>query len=292
MTILDPEPRALLSAITEIVLIETGSRSACEHWQQIQLRNLINHVTQRSAFWRARIGGRKASDIDLASLPILTRQDCAHRSPRKVHCCGQRMGFRPKLMPHRGRRESRSISLFPNCNYNSFRNLAQFFLEGLDLSLNRTRVTNASTLVKDGISVEKEESWIGAMASLIKSGKNKNVEYFTLSREDGHKLVQELKKDDVGYLVGSPRIIAAISSSFDLNFLKAAKTSMWIPKGENVDPKLIEAFADLAIPVRANYSSEEVGMIGAECSKFSGYYHVATSNVIVEVVDRRFEIEG
>ena len=33
-------------------------------------------------------------------------------------------------------------------------------------------------------------------------------------------------------------------------------------------------------------------MIGAECSKFSGYYHVATSNVIVEVVDRRFEIDG
>ena len=45
MTILDPEPRALLSAITEIALIETGNRSAREHWQQIQLRNLVNHVT-------------------------------------------------------------------------------------------------------------------------------------------------------------------------------------------------------------------------------------------------------
>ena len=33
-------------------------------------------------------------------------------------------------------------------------------------------------------------------------------------------------------------------------------------------------------------------MIGTECDKFPGYYHVATSNVIVEIVDRRFEIDG
>ena len=84
----------------------------------------------------------------------------------------------------------------------------------------------------------------------------------------------------------------AISSAFDLRFLKSAKTAMWIPQGENVDPKIMEAFASLAIPVRSNYSSEEVGVSVTECSKFSGYYHVATSNVIVEVVDRRFEIDG
>ena len=66
MTFLDPEPNAMLSAVTGIALIETGSRSARERWQTIQLRNLINHVSQRSAFWRARIGSRKASDVDLA----------------------------------------------------------------------------------------------------------------------------------------------------------------------------------------------------------------------------------
>ena len=33
-------------------------------------------------------------------------------------------------------------------------------------------------------------------------------------------------------------------------------------------------------------------MIGAECSKISDHYHVATSNVIVEVMDRRLEIDG
>ena len=67
---------------------------------------------------------------------------------------------------------------------------------------------------------------------------------------------------------------------------------MWIPLGGEIGPNLAKTFANLAIPVRANYSSSEVGMIGAACSKFSDYYHVATSNVMVEVVDRRFEING
>jgi len=144
----------------------------------------------------------------------------------------------------------------------------------------------------NGITVEKTETSIGSLASLFRPGENKHIEHFILNKENCHKLVAELKKDEIGYLVAMPRVLDAISSSFDLGFLKAAKTAMWIPLGEHVDRKLIEAFVDLAIPVRATYSSEEVGMIGAECSQFFGYYHVVTSNVMVEVVDRRSEIEG
>ena len=40
MTFLDPEPNAMLSAVTGIALIENGSRSARERWQKVQLRNL------------------------------------------------------------------------------------------------------------------------------------------------------------------------------------------------------------------------------------------------------------
>ena len=66
--------------------------------------------------------------------------------------------------------------------------------------------------VKGGISVEKENLWIGGLASLFKSGENKAVlKYFTLNREECRKLVQELKKDDVGYLVATPRTIDLLS---------------------------------------------------------------------------------
>jgi hypothetical protein len=52
-------------------------------------------------------------------------------------------------------------------------------------------------------------------------------------------------------------------STLDLDFLRETKTAMWISLGESVGPHLIEAFARLAIPIRQNYSSEEVGMIRA-----------------------------
>src|SRR5262249_33096342 len=129
-------------------------------------------------------------------------------------------------------------------------------------------------------------------APLFKSGENKHIEHFNLSRDDCRKLVQQLKNDDVGYLVANPRTLDIVSSLFDLSFLRAANTAMWISLGENVHQNVTKTFADLGIPIRANYSSEEVGLIGTECTKLSGYYHVATSNVMVEVVDRRFEIDG
>jgi phenylacetate-CoA ligase len=294
MTILDPEPRAMLSAITDIALIETGDQRAREHWQEMQLRNLVSHVSQRSAFWRARIGGRKASDIDLVSLPMLTRQDLRTQVASEGPLLRPGDGLAAQAHATSGSSGIPVRFFYSEFNgrYNSIRSLAQFFLEGRDLSLNRTQVKTVDAGMKDGICVETQSSWIGPLGSLFKSGKNKEIKHVTLGREDCRKLVHELRKDDVGYLVAPPRIMDVISSSFDLGVLKAANTAMWIQRGENADPRLVAAFADLGIPVRANYSSEEVGTIGAECSKFPGYYHVATSNVIVEVVDRRFEIDG
>jgi len=293
MTFLDAEPRTLLSAITEIALIETGSRSAREHWQQIQLRNLVKHVTQRSAFWRSRIGSRKASDIDLASLPILTRQDLRTQVASEGPLLRPADGFTTKAHSTSGS-SGVPVQFFLsdfNGNYNGIRSLAQFFLDGLDLSLNRTQVRPAADPVTGGVSVVKAESWLGSLHPLFKSGKNKHIAYFRL-QEVCNKVVLELKKDDVGYLVAMPSTIERISDSFDLSFLKAANTTIWIANSSSVTQSVRKVFADLAIPVRANYSSEEVGMIGAECSKFAGYYHVATSNVIVEVVDHKMEVDG
>ena len=295
MTILDRDPKAMLSAITEVALIETGNRSAREHWQRVQLCNLVKHAIQRSGFWRSRIGNRNLSDIDLASLPILTRQDLR----QQVALEG------PLLRPADGistdDHATSGSSGIPvrffisdfNGRYNVIRSIAQYFMEGRDLSLNHTRVKQ-TVYLKDGISVETHQSWMGPLGSLIKSGISRNISLsaFAIDRRNCRELIGELKKDDVGYLVCNPKHLDVISSSFDLNFLAEAKTSMWIPFGEHLNLNLIDAFKALSIPIRGNYSAEEVGCIGTECSKFPGYYHVTTSNVIVEIVDGSFEIEG
>ena len=290
MTILDPEPNAMLSAVTGIALLESGSRSARERWQEIQLRNLLNHASQRSAFWRARIGSRK--DVELTKLPILTRQDVRTQVASEGSLLRATDGFsanRHATSGSSGVPVNFFVSDF-NVNYNFVRSLAQYFLEGRDLSLNRTRLVDASET--DSLAVTKEQSWIGALSSFFKSGISKEIKVFNLRGEECVRVVDELKKDDVGYLIAAPWHVNAIAAAFDLDFLKQAKTEMWVPFGAEIDPELTQTFADLAIPVRANYSSSEAGLIGAECSKFPGHYHVATSNVMVEVVDRRFEING
>lgn len=65
---------------------------------------------------------------------------------------------------------------------------------------------------------------------------------------------------------------------------------MWIATGEHVSQELASALE--GIPIRSNYSSEEVGSIGFECSVCPRHYHVATSNVIVEVVNASYEMGG
>ena len=61
---------------------------------------------------------------------------------------------------------------------------------------------------------------------------------------------------------------------------------MFIPTGEVAENSLRDKFAAVGIPVRANYSSEEAGLIAAECKDCPENFHVAQSNVIVEVDNR------
>src|SRR5262249_47383959 len=55
---------------------------------------------------------------------------------------------------------------------------------------------------------------------------------------------------------------------------------------------LRDKFAAARIPVRATYSSEETGYIGAECKDCPGTYHVTESNVIVEIDNSNSVVVG
>ena len=281
MTFIDPEAKNSLAAIIDLVAIETGNRAAREYWQHKQLQNLLQHAVQRSAFWRERIGTKKIKDISLSELPVLTRSDVA-----------KQVATEGSLLPTNGnistRKHSTSgstgtpVEFFVsemNGQYNNVRSLMQYFIEGRDLTLNRTRLRERRSN-KNGFTVKKTDSWLGSLGSFIGSGINK---HFELYHPSINLLRKELERDSIGYLIAPPRLVEMMFQHMDAVVLKRAGMAMWIPLMEPVDPKLREAFASLNIPVRANYSSEEVGMIGSECEKIHGNYHVATSNVIIEV---------
>ena len=75
MTFIDKLPKEILSAILDVVAIETGNRSAREYWQQTQLKGLLLHAAQRSPIWKKRIGTLKTKGMRLSDLPVQSRAD-------------------------------------------------------------------------------------------------------------------------------------------------------------------------------------------------------------------------
>jgi phenylacetate-coenzyme A ligase PaaK-like adenylate-forming protein len=288
MTFIDRGPKNLLASMIDLIAIETGNRVAREYWQYKQLQNLLQHAVQRSVFWRKRIVAKNIKDVKLSDVPVLTRSDVV----KQVESEGS-------LLPPDGPIATRKLATSGssgtpvqffvsdmNAEYNSVRSLAQYFVEGRDLTLNRTRFYRAPKRIDDGFSAKKSDSWLGSLGSFFKSGDGKEI---LLYRADRSLLLRELAKDSIGYLVSPPSFMEALFYESDLAFLVENGVKMFVPVDEEADKDLRDRFAAAGIPVRAVYSSQEFGYIAAECKECPGAFHVAQSNVIVEV-DKRDNI--
>lgn len=285
MNFIDKVPKEYLSAVIDLAAIETGNRAAREHWQQNQLQNLLAYAAQRSPIWRARIGARRIRGIRLGDLPVQTREDLIAQVEKEGSLA--RPNETAQLAEHSTSGSTgvpvRFFLTQRNSNYNIVRSITQFFLEGRDFALNRTRAK--SNVVRDakGFSVRKTDSWMGPLEGFLRSGVNKNIDYFS---PDLDALCRELENDPIGYLVGQPRFLEIVLQHVGPEFFRRAGTAMLIPTAEAFDPQLRRDFLSVGIPARGNYSSEEVGLIASECESFADHFHVATSNVLVEVAGR------
>lgn len=287
MTFCDPEPKNFLSAILDIAAIETGNPLAREHWQMAQLCNLIKHATERSTFWRQRIGARKLSGVTLSSLPILERGTVV----KQIVDEGPLLRPSDQIAVNSSSTSGSSgipVKFFAsgmNARYNHVRSVAQYFLEGRDLKLNRVQIDYAPHLHKEGLKVTRSEAWLGPLSSFFGCGANKVIEYF---RPDMTRFREELERDSIGYLVTAQWTIDTLLQSIDLFVLKRTGLRMWISVADAVDPRSREALTSKGVSVRSTYSAQEIGPIGFECEHIPGYYHVASSNVIVEVDSDQF----
>ena len=280
MTFIDQEPKNFLGAVMDLVAIETGDRRAREHWQQKQIDNLLSYAARKSAFWRKRIGATKAANFE--RLPVLTRSDVR----TQVEAEGSLLaGERIKTIKHATSGSSGTpVEFFVsqmNTEYTDVRSAAQFLMEGRDLKSNSTRLRPEPKPSKYGFRVQTKNDALGSLAPLVRGGKQKFIEYF---HPDISALCDELKKDSIGYLIAHPHLLDTMLQSVDAEFFKRAGTAMLVPVAGAMDPLLRNAFVSVGIPIRGTYSSEEIGLIGFECEKNPGMYHVATSNVFVEVV--------
>ncbi len=291
MTFCDPAPKNFLSAIFDLLAIETGDRRARENWQKVQLQNLIAHAHHRSAFWKRRIT-KKVKKITLPDIPILSRRELIEQVKTEGSLLGvsDQIGVKNHSTSGSSGIPTDFFISAMNVEYNQIRTVAQYFMEGRNLAKNKTILQYAPNSSESGLIIERKGSWVPPLSSFFRTGQTKVVQYF---HPHFDLLAKELARDQIGYLISSPRIIEAMLEHVNAKFFEKSDTTIWLPSGEAVDPRLREDFQSVGVPVLATYSSEEVGLIGSECPKSPGNYHVATSNVVVEVLrDDGFKIDG
>ncbi len=283
MTFCEPDVTRFLSAIVELAALETGNRKAREHWQTLQLRNLFAHAANRSPIWRRRIGAQGGlGGPRLSRLPILSRREL------REQVAGEGSLLKPSDRISVSDHSTSGSSGVPvrffvsemNSNYNAMRSIAQYFLEGRDLTLNRVRLIYSRTPQKHGFSVDRTGSWLGILAPFVKGGADKTI---AVRGPDRKLLWRELAREPIGYLAASPGQIETLLQHVSPEELKQAGTAMLVVHGEQLDAAIAAEFAEVGIPTRNTYSCEEVGPLAAECARHPGRYHVATSNLIVEV---------
>lgn len=290
-----PEVHHYLAAITEINLIENGERAAREHWQKTQLYNLLNFAYTQSAFWKKRMPATVSKDNLLKDIPILSREEVALQVNTEGSLAKDIINAQTQTYASSGSTGTPvKVHICPqNARYNEMRSMAQYFMESRPLNENRTFIKPADGQqmldAKQGIKVEKFDTWLGGLHQTFKSGRYKII-YFA---GDEDALINELLKDRVGYL-------ACLSSHLDIIFKKGGVElinklgiRMWLHHSDTYDDHQRDALESVGIPVRSNYSCSELGPIAVQCTEHAGHYHVTHSNLIVEVdKDSAVEING
>jgi len=219
MTFLDVRAKTYFSNILDVIAIETGNRKAREYWQRVQLKNLLKHATTRSSFWMKRIGTKNIQNIELLKLPILSRGDVASVVASEGSLIKPADGLRVTTNATSGSSGTRVTFHASEMNgcYNNVRYIAQYLMEGRDLTLNRTRLRSTAEVIDNGFRVEKSESWALELQPFIKVGKNRVL---LIYKPDIAAIQKELQTENIGYLIAQPRFIEALLQRTDGDFLK------------------------------------------------------------------------
>ncbi len=287
--ILSLDDRKAFSFLMEIILLETGDRAARKNWQTAQLANLFQHANNRSQFWRERLAEKKPSRIKLRRVPVMTRADLNKQVSQEGALLGDKDEV--KVIKHMTSGSTGTPATFfvseLNGLFNEARSFVQFILEDLDLRLNRCKFKFDP--LSPGYSYNEGNSYAGIFSRFFATGKNAEIGYLGA---DLDLIIKKLKAYKPHYFVCFPQFIETIIHNAGPDVFKEIDVRLFIPYGNTVSSEVRKLSNDLCIPIRANYSCEECGMIGYECAENADYYHVAESNVVVGLGDERIEYEG
>ena len=272
-----------LGNIAAIDLIENGDRAAREAWQNRQLTNLLKHAHAGSKFWRQRMPSRMINHGILKYIPVQSRLDVVKQvtsegsltaenaaAPSSVYASTGSTGIPVKIHVTQ-----------QNGYYNDLRGLAQYFFYGLSLACNHVKIgpgQKLDSMQRKWITVKTTNSWAGPLGQVFRNGSSKHINYY----HDEQGLIDELQKEEVGYLVSPSRYVEILLNNGGLALIAKLGIKLWVHGSDYRDREVAAALKSVGIASLSNYSAAEIGPIAVECAKTPGYFHIVHSNVIVE----------
>lgn len=286
MAFVKPEVRDVLSEAMSIYLLENAGSRTRENWQQKQLANLFAFARERSRFWAQRLPAiGNAKNISLDKLSVLHRSD-VRQQVESEGALFKSADFVPVKKGYTSGSSGIPLIFYRtamNRSYEAAQGLYQALLTDLDFRQNRTQMRSSSAVIEHGFSVSTEKSWMGPLAAFARSGKSKTITY---CHPDMTRLKKEFLKEEVGYLIANPWFVEILLQAADPSFLRKVGLKQWTPIGGAPSDYVRTVFGEQSIPIRAHYSSREIGLMATECATHPGFYHVANSNVIIEIDPR------
>ena len=167
------------------------------------------------------------------------------------------------------------------------RSFAQYLIDGQDLSWHRIKFTFDP--LNPGYKVDEADTYAGPLGNIFATGKNVGIGYFGA---DLDVVVKKLSSYKAHFFVCLPQFIETLVHNFGESVFEKINVRLFITYGNLISPEVRQVSDRLGIPIRANYSCEECGLIGSACLRCPDHYHIAQSNVIVETGDEKVEHEG
>jgi phenylacetate-coenzyme A ligase PaaK-like adenylate-forming protein len=154
---------------------------------------------------------------------------------------------------------------------------------GLSFDRNHVKVSPVKSLgmYENDMEVKTSETWAGTLSKMFKNGGSIQIFY----ANDDKPVIEELKKHRVDYLVCHSRIVEILLRKAGIGLFKDLGVKVWFHVSDYRDPEVVAALAEIGVLSLSNYSAGELGPIAFECRERQGFYHVAHSNVVVEVDD-------
>ncbi|MGA0572173.1 hypothetical protein ACO2Q9_15750 [Variovorax sp. VNK109] len=271
-----PAPVAQCLADAHMVLtMEQGPAEWWQGWQKERLHELMTWLCQDDA-WRQWFGAAAFPEAALSRLPIMRRADYRRVAARPARVPASH----GRVMPHSTSGSSGAPVRFQYSQLagrlNNHMYWADHQRQGRDL---RKQVMSLSGTPDEHAGAQVEipgNPWLHPAPQVARHSPS-----FTVDEN-----ARWLCTQSPAYLATHPTLLSGMLSVIERDGLTAPRIEQIMTFSESVDAQLRERCRRIfGATVKDRYSCEELGPLAFQCPHSDDHYHVAVSNVILEVVD-------